>query len=69
MSGFFGDERRKLVQRSRSRSIVFRDTLPEDQREDADLVQMKRYLQEGRKYGEWDDERFELPHPARQCAG
>ena len=57
------DDRRRIVQRSRGQRNAFRDSLPEDQRDDVDLLLMKGCLQEGRRYGKWNDEWFEHPSP------
>ena len=57
------DERRRVVANSRRGRARARRALPEDQRDDIDLILMKSNLQEALPYGKWDDLWVEHPNP------
>ena len=61
---FTVDERRAAVANSRSVRSAERKKLPPEERRHVDLILMKRNLEHGHRYGQWDDEWFEHPHPS-----
>ena len=61
---FTVDERRAAVAKSRAIRSAERKKLPPEERKKVDLIMMKRNLAHGHRYGKWDDEWFEHPHPA-----
>ena len=57
------DQRRRIVVESRSRRAAERRALPAEERDDVDLIMMKRLLGTGSRHGKWNDLWFEHPNP------
>ena len=60
---FTVDQRRRIVSESRSRRAAERAALPPEERDDVDLIVMKRLLGTGSRHGKWNDLWFEHPNP------
>lgn len=62
---FTVDERRRAVAKARAKRRRERNLLPEEQRNDVDIILMKRALADaGQSYGRWSDRWFEHPRPS-----
>ena len=57
------DERRQVVGESRASRNAERAALPEELRDQVDLILMKRSLAAGQRHGKWNDLWFEHPNP------
>ncbi|MDE0372436.1 MAG: hypothetical protein OXI73_07830 [Rhodospirillales bacterium] len=60
---FTVDQRRRIVAESRSLRAAERRALPAEERDDVDLITMKRLLGTGSPHGKWNDLWFEHPNP------